>query len=1428
VSFSTATSDSVRQQILPKFGALAARAASRLRFTLAERPAQELPSPFYSHCYFEAQLSLACRQVSIFQSVLLSLVCITSFASDTPTPWAVPHFTINAKVLYAEASEPASPEGTNVVVLDDEESYSFDASSRSLYTEYTVYKVLSQQGVEGWSTISVTWEPWHQERPLIRIRIITPDLVVHDLDLKTLTDAPAQDEQSNIYSDRRVIRGPLPAVAPGSVVEQEIVVRESTPYFSAGALGRYFFGRVSVPVHHSRLAIETPSAVPLHYVAELLPELQPQKTESDGRARIVFERGAMDPLVTADSNLPSDVPAYPFITFSTGTSWERVAEDYATVVDGQIKNSDVKAVVEKLTLGKQTQFERIQAISGYLDKQIRYTGVEFGEAAIVPHSPTETLVRKYGDCKDKSTLLVAMLRAAGIPAYIALLNAGARMDVPAELPGMSLFDHAIVYVPVNPELWIDATDEFARPGQLPTADQGRLALVVRPETTSLVRTPEAVSQDNLLAESREVHLSEYGPARIVERTQPHGASESFYRRSYADKQNKTTQDNLTSYVKSQYLAERLDKLDRSDPDDLSHQFELVLETDRAKGGFSDLKIAVNAIRLEGLFYRLPVELRKRQKNDTDTNAQNSKARRTADYQLPEAFATEWHYTITPPAGFRPKPLPKDIEFRLGPSILTENFSADTDNTVHANLRFDTMKRRLNVEEAAELRERITQLVEGQPILVYFEPVGEVLADEGKIRDALQSYRELITAHPKEAVLHLRLAKALLAAGLAEGARAEARTATQLDPNSALAQKTLAEILEYDVVGRKFRLGSDYAGAEAAFRAAEKLDPEDKATVANLAILLEYDHWGLRYGSGAKLRDAVAEYKKLTAEQRTDLGIQNNLPFALFYASDFSEAEKAAQASNAQPIALIVACEAILNGKEAGMAEARKRTPGDEQFRQVARNAGEMLENLRKYSLAADFIEAGAAGVDASVQQSYASLMRRTQLHEQIQPSDDPAGAAIRYVLLELDPDLTVDQLRSISSRNGATTLAIADVRDYLTKTFRAVISEKSRKEDFWVNGHDFTITRAQPSVQGSDAMGYKVTLWPTADYKRSVYLVKEDGHYKVLATTRFSAGIGLEVLDRLAANDQAGARVLLDWLREEEHLAGGDDPLATIPFPHFWTKGKDSDTAEMRLAAAAILVMTDATAERGISILEAANGSVSGDIDKTNLALALVYGYDQLHQYEKGVAPAATLQEQYPESDSAFRWHCLFLRESGRSGEADVLAQERLRRTPGDLEALRGMAADAISREDFAKAHDIAQGIVKDGKGSTSELAGIPWYSLFTGKPLASDVEAALKAAELSNNAWSILHTLGCLYAELGKLKEAREVLVQAMDSANLDNPDSDFWYAFGRVAEQAGERDLALADYARVTIPKDPSELVESSYRLAQIRLKALQKAAK
>jgi hypothetical protein len=75
----------------------------------------------------------------------------------------------------------------------------------------------------------------------------------------------------------------------------------------------------------------------------------------------------------------------------------------------------------------------------------------------------------------------------------------------------------------------------------------------------------------------------------------------------------------------------------------------------------------------------------------------------------------------------------------------------------------------------------------------------------------------------------------------------------------------------------------------------------------------------------------------------------------------------------------------------------------------------------------------------------------------------------------------------------------------------------------------------------------------------------------------------------------------------------------------------------------------------------------------------------------------------------------------------------------------------------------------------------------------------------------------------VGKTREAREVLLQAMTSRNLSEPSSDFWYAFGRIAEQYGENEIALSQYKKVTPPKDAALEYFSTYRLAQNRIKAL-----
>src|SRR4029450_6679154 len=145
-------------------------------------------------------------------------------------------------------------------------------------------------------------------------------------------------------------------------------------------------------------------------------------------------------------------------------------------------NDDARPLIAGLKVAKSREY--ISKVVERLHREVRYTGVEFADARLIPEYPAETLRRRFGDCKDKSTLLVAALRASGIEAYLALLSAGDDPDVSPDLPGLgmrglALFAPAIVHVPGAQDLWIDATAEYTRVGTLPPSDTDRLALVIR-------------------------------------------------------------------------------------------------------------------------------------------------------------------------------------------------------------------------------------------------------------------------------------------------------------------------------------------------------------------------------------------------------------------------------------------------------------------------------------------------------------------------------------------------------------------------------------------------------------------------------------------------------------------------------------------------------------------------------------------------------------------------------------------------------------------------------------------------------------------------------------------------------------------------------------------------------------------------------------
>jgi Domain of Unknown Function with PDB structure (DUF3857) len=187
--------------------------------------------------------------------------------------------------------------------------------------------------------------------------VITPDGEVHILVPKTISDSPANEEDRDTYSDRHLIRAPFP------VVEEEVTSREQAVLPDAGIVARDYFGR-NVPVQHSRLSPDAPSALPVRYKSQLLPDLVTERKEENGRAKIVFENGPIEALEQADDNLPSDVPPYPHITFSTGDSWQKLAQTYGKIVDEHVGDPALDALAKKIVSGKAGRGQRIEALVG--------------------------------------------------------------------------------------------------------------------------------------------------------------------------------------------------------------------------------------------------------------------------------------------------------------------------------------------------------------------------------------------------------------------------------------------------------------------------------------------------------------------------------------------------------------------------------------------------------------------------------------------------------------------------------------------------------------------------------------------------------------------------------------------------------------------------------------------------------------------------------------------------------------------------------------------------------------------------------------------------------------------------------------------------------------------------------------------------------
>ena len=679
-----------------------------------------------------------------------------------------------AEVLAAAGAVKA-PADTPVVILFEETVHSYEDAHRSHHRYRQVYKILSQHGIEGWDRLSSGWAPWYEDKPALRARVVVPGGRTFGLDPKTIETSGMSGGDEAVFSDRQLVRAPIPGVAVGAVVEVEIEWTERAPLFEAGTTHRFFFGGTA-PVEKARLQIDYPGDLHVDHVIRNVPSVIRSLNAAidNGHSQISesFEGGPF-------AALPEEVPGQPpettlpgYIAYTTGASWATVAAAYADIVDRQIGKPDLASYVRDAKKGLDLKRDR-EAIIGRLvarlGADVKYTGIEFGEASIVPRTPAEVFERRYGDCKDKALLLTALLRSAGIAAEVALLDSGFGPDVDPDVPGFGSFDHAIVYLPGSRPLWIDATDRFSAVGELPLGDQGRLALVAARGTKALVRTPEAPSTVNLTREDRTISVAEDGKVWVVEVSDLTGSAAHAMRADYSRAEKKQIDERLASYVRSTYHGKTLGRWETSDFYDVSRPLRIDLETsDAGIGSISDDEVSV-MLPLAELFERLPDFLRNPE--GAEHKRAGASAARALDYVYGDAHAHELRYKIAAPHGFAPDPPPADETVTLGPARYTAAYRIERDGTLDATFRFDSGKPRFSPSELTAFLAAMKTLGDRHLPSVTFHQTGEAELTAGRVRQALAEFRRLDAQHPHEALHACQIARVTPDAGLGAAKRA---------------------------------------------------------------------------------------------------------------------------------------------------------------------------------------------------------------------------------------------------------------------------------------------------------------------------------------------------------------------------------------------------------------------------------------------------------------------------------------------------------------------------------------------------------------------------------------------------------------------------------------------------------------------------------
>ncbi|MGH7703652.1 MAG: DUF3857 domain-containing transglutaminase family protein, partial [Gemmatimonadales bacterium] len=397
--------------------------------------------------------------------------------APTITPAGDP--SVRNDTIYGLAVDPTQYADQPFVYLLDDGVVRFEADGRGSRTFRQVIQILTREAAETWGEQSFSYTSGRERLTVNWVRVVRPNgQVVSAKPVHEQESIAPVAQESPVFSDVKVRRVSLGGVAPGTIVDYSYTVETLKPIMP----GDYYTGwRVTTGrlTRRSRFILDIPAAVsPVIKEANL------------GFARHVQEGRGRRVYTWATSEIPV-LESEPFASDSNGlvgrievaapNAWGDVARWYAGLAhDRYAVPPDLEAHLKEVVTGARTLEDSIRAVHRWVAQDFRYVSLSLGIGGFQPRPPASVYETRYGDCKDKATLFIALAQRLGVRAYPVLLSSTGGVD--RSLPSGRQFDHMIAAIERSGGyLYLDLTADLTPFGALPPAEQGEFGLLVHPD-----------------------------------------------------------------------------------------------------------------------------------------------------------------------------------------------------------------------------------------------------------------------------------------------------------------------------------------------------------------------------------------------------------------------------------------------------------------------------------------------------------------------------------------------------------------------------------------------------------------------------------------------------------------------------------------------------------------------------------------------------------------------------------------------------------------------------------------------------------------------------------------------------------------------------------------------------------------------------------